>query len=98
MDALGAEVVPAYEGLREAMEHRRASRSAPERVLMRLLGFDLKMRQYELGRRFCSEVADRAGMEGLNRVWESAHALPTLAELEAPAVWLARVERAPARV
>jgi coenzyme F420 biosynthesis associated uncharacterized protein len=96
MDALGAEVVPAYEGLREAMEHRRASRSAPERVLMRLLGFDLKMRQYELGRRFCSEVAERAGMEGLNRVWESANALPTLAELEAPAVWLARVERKPA--
>src|SRR5215211_1618154 len=96
MDALGAEVVPAYEGLREAMERRRANRSAPERVLMRLLGFDLKMRQYELGRRFCSEVAERAGMAGLNRVWESAGALPTLAELEAPEGWLARVERAAA--
>jgi coenzyme F420 biosynthesis associated uncharacterized protein len=96
MDALGAEVVPSYAGLREAMEERRASRSAPERVLMRLLGFDLKMRQYDLGRRFCSAVAERAGIEGLNRVWESANALPTLAELEAPDVWLARVARRPA--
>jgi len=93
MDALGAEVVPGYPGLREAMENRRANRSAPERVIGRLLGFDLKMRQYELGRRFCGEVAERAGMAGLNRVWDAPELLPTLAELEAPAVWLARVER-----
>jgi coenzyme F420 biosynthesis associated uncharacterized protein len=93
MDALGAEVIPGYAGLREAMEERRRSRSAPERVLARLLGFDMKLRQYELGRRFCQAVAERAGMEGLNRVWAAPEALPTLAELEAPAVWLARVER-----
>ena len=93
MDALGAQVVPEYDGLREAMEHRRASRSAPERVLIRLLGLDLKLRQYELGRRFCAEVARLAGMEGLNRVWEGVETLPTLSELEAPAAWLARVER-----
>lgn len=93
MDALGAEVVPGYSGLREAMEKRRANRSAPERVIGRLLGLDLKMRQYELGRRFCGAVAERAGMTGLNRVWDAPELLPTLAELEAPAVWLARVER-----
>jgi coenzyme F420 biosynthesis associated uncharacterized protein len=93
MDALGVDVVPDYTGLREAMEHRRANRSAPERVIGRLLGLDLKMRQYELGRRFCAEVAERAGMAGLNRVWDAPELLPTLAELEAPAVWLARVER-----
>src|SRR5215210_1908733 len=93
MDALGADVVPGYPGLREAMERRRANRSAPEQVIGRLLGLDLKMRQYELGRRFCGEVAERAGMAGLNRVWDAPELLPTLAELEAPAVWLARVER-----
>ena len=96
MDALGAEVVPNYTGLREAMEHRRASRSAPERILSRLLGLDLKMRQYELGRRFCAEVVRRNGMHALNRVWSAPGALPTLAELEAPAAWLARLEREPA--
>ncbi len=93
MDALGAEVVPDYPGLREAMEHRRANRSAPERVIGRLLGLDMKLRQYELGRRFCGEVAERAGLAGLNRVWEAPELLPTLAELEAPPVWLARVAR-----
>ena len=75
------------------MERRRASRSAPERVLIRLLGLDLKLRQYELGRRFCVEVARLGGMEGLNRVWDGVEALPTLSELQAPSAWLARVER-----
>ena len=93
MDALGAEIVPDYNGLREAMEHRRASRSAPERILSKLLGLDLKMRQYELGRRFCAGVVERAGLDALNRVWSAPEALPTLSELEAPAVWLARLER-----
>jgi coenzyme F420 biosynthesis associated uncharacterized protein len=91
MDAVGADLLPNYEGLREAMERRRRSRSAPHRVLERLLGLDLKMRQYELGKRFCDAVADRAGIEGLNRVWETPDALPSLRELEHPDAWLERV-------
>ena len=90
MDALGPELLRAYAGLREAMERRRSSRSAPERVLGRLLGLDLKMRQYELGRAFCDAVAAQGGSEALNRVWASAEALPTLGELSRPADWLAR--------
>jgi coenzyme F420 biosynthesis associated uncharacterized protein len=93
MDVVGREVVPAYEGLREAMEERRRSRSAPERLLQRLLGFDMKLRQYELGKRFCDAVADSEGIESLNRVWGAPEALPTLAELEDPSGWSARIER-----
>src|SRR3954469_1529018 len=91
MDAVGEKVLPAYEGLREAMERRRRSRSAPERVLQRMLGLDLKMRQYEQGKRFCDAVASRHGVAMLNRVWESPEALPTLAELDDPEGWVARV-------
>jgi coenzyme F420 biosynthesis associated uncharacterized protein len=91
MDALGERVLPAYEGLREAMERRRRSRSAPERVLERLLGLDFKMRQYELGKRFCDDVASHGGMDALNRVWDSPEALPTLRELSNPAAWIGRV-------
>jgi coenzyme F420 biosynthesis associated uncharacterized protein len=90
MDALGPELLPAYAGLREAMERRRRSRSAPERILARLLGLDLKMRQYEMGRAFCDEVAREGGTEALNRVWASADALPSLQELDRPGDWLAR--------
>jgi coenzyme F420 biosynthesis associated uncharacterized protein len=91
MDALGVELLPAYEGLRAAMERRRRSRSAPERVLERLLGFDLKLRQYERGKRFCDAVADSGGIDALNRVWESPDALPSPHELTRPDAWLARM-------
>src|SRR5215210_645208 len=91
MDALGERLLPAYEGLREAMERRRRSRSAPERILQRLLGLELKLRQYERGRGFCDAVAAHEGMEGLNQVWSSHDALPSPRELERPQLWLERM-------
>jgi len=90
MDALAPALVPEHEGLREAMSRRRASRSAPERILQRLFGMDMKLRQYELGKAFCDAVVAEAGIESLNRAWTAPEALPTLQELERPAGWLAR--------
>ena len=94
MDALAPELVPHHEGLRDAMTRRRSSRSAPERILMRLLGMDMKMRQYELGKSFCDALAAEGGIELLNRVWTAPAALPTLEELERPDAWIARTQRA----
>jgi coenzyme F420 biosynthesis associated uncharacterized protein len=96
MDALGERLLPAYSGLRDAMSRRRASRSAPERVLQRLLGLDLKLRQYEQGKAFCDAVASEGGMDVLNRVWDGPEALPSLAELEAPEGWISRFSAVPA--
>jgi coenzyme F420 biosynthesis associated uncharacterized protein len=95
MDAVGEKVLPAYAGLREAMERRRRSRSAPERILQRLLGLDLKMRQYEIGKRFCDDVVERRGIDTLNRVWSAPSALPTMRELKDPGAWIERVEGTP---
>ena len=96
MDAVGEQVLTGYAGLRDGMERRRRSRSAPERILQRLLGLDLKMRQYEQGKEFCDGVVDLGGIEALNRVWDSPESLPTQAELTDPAAWLARVRPSPA--
>lgn len=90
MDALAPELVPEHEGLRAAMTRRRASRSAPERILAKLLGLDMKMRQYEQGRAFCDAIAAEGGITLLNGVWSSPVSLPTLAELDDPASWIAR--------
>jgi coenzyme F420 biosynthesis associated uncharacterized protein len=90
MDALGEPLVPGYEKLRVAMERRRSSRSAPERLLQKLLGLDLKMRQYEHGKRFCDAVVTEVGIEGLNAVWRSPADMPTPAELADPAAWIQR--------
>ena len=96
MDEIARAAIPDHETLRTAMDARRRSRSAPERIVERLLGFDLKLRQYEVGKRFCDAVAAAAGIEGLNRVWDSPEALPTPAELDAPEAWLDRVGPTPA--
>ncbi len=90
MDAVGAEVLPSLPALREAMEARRRSASAPARLLGRLLGLELKLRQYEQGKRFCDAVVTAGGVGALNAVWSGPEALPTTAELERPADWLAR--------
>ena len=95
MDAVGANVLPEYDGLRDAMERRRRSRSAPERLLLRLLGMDQKMKQYEDGKRFCDGVVARAGIDTLDLVWKAPTALPTASELSAPAAWIGRLEADP---
>ena len=92
MDRVAAEFIPGHEELRTAMDRRRASRSAPQRIIEKLLGFDVKMRQYQQGKKWADAVASLAGIEGLNRVWSSAAALPTPAELQHPREWLERTE------
>jgi coenzyme F420 biosynthesis associated uncharacterized protein len=94
MDAVGAEVLPSLPRLRAAMTRRRVTRGLPWRLLERLLGLELKLRQYEEGRRFCDAVVLAGGDEGprlLARAWRSPEDLPTAAELHAPEAWLARV-------
>jgi coenzyme F420 biosynthesis associated uncharacterized protein len=91
MDEIGAELLPSLPRLRAAMTRRRSSRGLPWRVLERLLGLELKLRQYEGGRRFCDAVVAAGGPEALARAWSSAQALPTTAELESPELWLARM-------
>jgi coenzyme F420 biosynthesis associated uncharacterized protein len=95
MDAIAVQAIPDHARLRAAMDARRRSRSAPERLIERLLGLNIKLQQYELGKSFCDTVAERAGIEGLNRVWEAPEALPTVEELERPGVWLERTSRRP---
>jgi uncharacterized protein (DUF2342 family) len=91
MDAVGAELLPSLPRLRAAMTRRRESRGLPWRVLERLLGLELKLRQYEVGRRFCDAVVHAGGPETLAIAWRSAAELPTTAELAEPALWLDRV-------
>jgi coenzyme F420 biosynthesis associated uncharacterized protein len=90
MDAVGAELLPSLPRLRAAMNRRREARGLPWRVLERLLGLELKLRQYEVGRQFCDAVVEQGGPQALARAWDRAEFLPSMAELGAPAEWLAR--------
>jgi coenzyme F420 biosynthesis associated uncharacterized protein len=90
MDAAGADVLPSLPKLRESLERRRREKPPLVKLLERLLGLDLKMRQYEVGKRFCDAVVRDWGIDGLNRAWGAPEHLPTLAELEDPAGWVRR--------
>jgi coenzyme F420 biosynthesis associated uncharacterized protein len=91
MDAVGPQVVPSVAEIREKFTHRRGSAGRVEQILRRILGIDLKMRQYAEGSRFVRTIVEEAGMAGFNKVWTSPETLPTRAELARPADWLARV-------
>jgi coenzyme F420 biosynthesis associated uncharacterized protein len=91
MDAVGPRVVPSVENIREKFSQRRGSAGRLEQIFRRILGIDLKMKQYEQGSRFVSTVVEEAGMAGFNKVWTSPETLPTRAELANPREWLERV-------
>ena len=91
MDAVGAEVLPSLPRLRAAMGRRRRDRGLAWKVLERLLGLEMKLRQYEQGRRFCDAVVEAGGPQALARAWTGPEALPSTEELQAPAIWMARV-------
>ncbi len=91
MDAVGEQLLPDLERLRVGLERRRRERTGFLRLLEKLIGLELKLRQYEQGKRFCDAVVSEGGIAGLNRAWESPETLPTLAELDDPGGWLARV-------
>jgi coenzyme F420 biosynthesis associated uncharacterized protein len=96
MDAAAADLGPGLIELRRRLDQRRARRGGLGELIARLLGMDLKMRQYELGKAFCDEIAEAAGPEALRTLWRSAADLPDVAELEAPRRWLDRVASVPA--
>ena len=93
MDAVGPQVVPSVEQIRERFNERRGTAGRMERTLRRSLGIDLKMKQYAQGSRFVKAVVEEAGMATFNKVWTSPQTLPTKDEFDRPELWLDRVGR-----
>ena len=93
MDAVGPQVVPSVEQIRQRFNERRGTAGRMERTLRRILGIDLKMKQYAQGSRFVKAVVEEAGMATFNKVWTSPQTLPTKDEFDRPELWLDRVGR-----
>jgi coenzyme F420 biosynthesis associated uncharacterized protein len=90
MDAVAPDLLPSLPKLRSALDQRRKSQSGLSRLVARLLGLELKLRQYEQGKAFCDAVVRERGPGALQHLWSSPQALPTLAEIQDPPAWLAR--------
>ena len=95
MDSLGATHVHGQARMSEALKVRR-QQGGLTRQIFKALGLEMKMRQYEVGERFCLDVIDLGGRRAVDAAWHRPENLPTLAELTEPAAWLARVEAASA--
>jgi coenzyme F420 biosynthesis associated uncharacterized protein len=90
MDAVAPDLLPSLPKLRAALDRRRKSQSGLSRLVARLLGLELKLRQYEQGKFFCDAIVRERGVEALHHLWSGPDALPTLAELRDPHAWLVR--------
>jgi len=89
MHALGAQMLPSYARIDEAMRRYRETEHV-DPVFERLLGIEVKREHYRLGRAFCDAVVELTDEATLARMWDSAEALPSMPELEEPRLWLAR--------
>jgi len=96
MDLVGEQALPDLPQLRAALDRRRARQRPPLVALLeRLLGLDLKLRQYEQGRVFCDAVARAGGQAALRHAFAGPDLVPTVAELADPPAWLRRTGAPP---
>jgi putative hydrolase len=91
MDACFGDDREVLDELRRRLDERRGRRGGLGELIARLLGMDLKLRQYEVGKRFCDRVVEDGGPDALRRAFRSPEDLPSLDELEHPQAWLERV-------
>ncbi|MDP8988433.1 MAG: zinc-dependent metalloprotease [Actinomycetota bacterium] len=92
MDTVGTTLIGSYGMLTEALHRRRVEAGAADRFVEHLFGLELGREQYERGAAFVEGVVERAGSDALSRLWSSERELPTPAEVDAPGLWLARID------
>jgi putative hydrolase len=76
----------------EAVRRRRVETTPDDLFVQRLLGLRLTQEQVQRGKVFTAGAADRVGEQGLADQFAKPEPLPTPAELDAPGLWLARLE------
>jgi uncharacterized protein (DUF2342 family) len=92
VDVVGTRLVTNYGMISEATRRRRVEAAEPDRFVERLFGLELTQPTYDRGAAFVSGVLERSGEAGLRRLWTDASHLPTPPEVDAPGLWLARID------
>jgi putative hydrolase len=88
---LAATLTGSAGALGEAWYRYRIEESTSEQAAGALFGLDLTRAQVDRGAAFVRGVLERAGEEGLGRLWTEPRHLPTPAEVDAPGLWLERI-------
>ena len=92
LEHLAKPLLPEFGKIHEAVRRHRVDQGDSGRFVENLLGIRLDRDAVLLGQSFCSGIVERVGYSGLHQLWESESMLPTPSELEAPGLWLARIE------
>lgn len=85
-------LVAERERIDEALRRHRVEYGKAAEFVDSMLGLQIEREHYERGAAFCRGVVERAGLPGLNRLWEREAHVPTESELDAPGLWLARLD------
>ena len=92
VDATSAQLLGGGAQIAEAVRRRRVETAPHDTFVEQLLGLRLTRQQVERGHAFAAGVTERAGHDGLAQLFTKAGNLPTPNELDAPGLWLARIE------
>lgn len=89
MDRIGEREIVDVARMSSVLKARR--KDPKTAAFMKLIGIEMKLKQYEQGAKFIASVEKTASWDVLSMAWESPDALPTLAEIEDAPLWLDRM-------
>ncbi len=89
MDRLGEREIVDVKRMSNVLRARR--KDPKSAAFMKLIGIEMKMKQYDDGAAFIKQVENQASWDALSMAWESPEALPTLAEIDDASLWLDRM-------
>ncbi len=92
VDKVGQGLLSSYASLLEVVRRRRFTSSAGDKFVEKLFGVEITSELVDRGAAFVAGVVERAGEPALARLWTDPTALPTPSEVEAPGLWLARID------
>jgi putative hydrolase len=92
VDTVSARLLGSSSPIAEAVRRRRLEYGNDATLIERLLGLTLSRAQLHRGRAFIDGVVERDGESALTLMLNDPESLPTPNEVDAPGLWLARLE------
>lgn len=89
MDRLGEREITDVQRMSNVLKARR--KDPKSAAFMKLIGIEMKMKQYDAGAAFIKQVESEASWDALSMAWESPDALPSLEEIDDASLWLDRM-------
>ena len=92
IDKLSHGLLSSYDSLLEVVRRRRFTSSTGDQFVEKLFGVEITPELVDRGATFIAGVLERANETALARLWTDPTALPTPSEVDAPGLWLARID------